>query len=83
VIAGTNDRAQRLFEGLSVAMRVHRARLKLTQEEAARRAGLNARHWSEIERGKKRPGLDSALGIAEALDRPLPALLQEAIDLAP
>jgi transcriptional regulator with XRE-family HTH domain len=78
-----SDDVERLFAGLRVVMRGRRARLELTQHQAARRAGLSDNHWSTLETGKERPRVASLLGIAKALDTTLPSLLEEALASAP
>jgi len=40
---------------------------KITQEEAAEKAQLNAKYLGEIERGEKRPSFDAILALAKAL----------------
>lgn len=41
---------------------------KITQEDAAERARLNAKYLGEIERGEKRPSFDAILSLARALE---------------
>lgn len=40
---------------------------RITQEDAAERAHLNAKYLGEIERGEKRPSFDAILALAKAL----------------
>ncbi len=49
---------------------------KITQEDAAERAQLNAKYLGEIERGEKRPSFDAILVLAKALHAPPTALSQ-------
>jgi len=72
-----------LSAGLGLAMRVRRARLGLSQRNAAERAGLSVKHWGAIERGEKHPGVETTALVASALETSLPDLLRDAIDLAP
>ena len=40
---------------------------KITQEDAAERAQLNAKYLGEIERGEKRPSFEAIMALAKAL----------------
>jgi transcriptional regulator with XRE-family HTH domain len=53
------------------AMKMLRARKELSQEAAARRAGLNLNMWSAIERGEQNATLRTLLLIARGLDAAL------------
>jgi len=48
-------------------LRKHRQALRLTLEEVARRAGLSKGFLSQVENGKARLGLDTAVRLAKAL----------------
>jgi transcriptional regulator with XRE-family HTH domain len=49
---------------------------KITQEDAAERAQLNAKYLGEIERGEKRPSFEAILALAKALDASPAAFFQ-------
>jgi transcriptional regulator with XRE-family HTH domain len=55
-------------------VRAIRRAAKITQEDAAERAQLNAKYLGEIERGEKRPSFDAIVALAKAL-HVSPALL--------
>jgi transcriptional regulator with XRE-family HTH domain len=62
-------------------MRKRRAKLRLTQEEAAERAGISRQTWNGIEKGRRGVGAVNAERIAKVLggkptdylSRPIPA----------
>lgn len=58
---------------------VRRARLAggLTQEDLAERANLAVNYISDLEAGKRNPGLDVVTRVARALDRPIEILCNE------
>lgn len=57
-------------------IKAERERRKLTQAEAAERAGMPRPHWSRIESGERSdPNLSTAERVADALNCPLPKLL--------
>lgn len=49
-------------------MRQRRVQLGLTQEEAARRAGIARTSWANIETSARNPRLSVAIGIKRALE---------------
>ena len=51
-----------------------RHRLRITQEEAAHRAGLHDTYVSGIERGVRNPSLKNIRAIADALEVPVSEL---------
>ncbi len=53
---------------LADKVRSLRAGLDLTQEEAAERASLEAKHWQLVEAGGTNPTLATLLSIAKALE---------------
>lgn len=57
--------------------KIIRRQRNLTQEQLAERAGFSAVHISEIERGKKRVLLDTAIKIASALEVPITVFTKE------
>lgn len=61
-VVGRNIRRLRLERGLS-------------QEEVAHRVGIVSSYFGEIERGRRNPTLRVLGGIADALNVPLPRLL--------
>lgn len=58
-------------------MRAYRIQRGLTQEDAARLSGLRLLTWVRTEQGTTRPGLDTLLAIAYALDVGLDALVDD------
>lgn len=62
---------------LGANMRVYRTGLGLTQEEAARQAGLKLNTWVRTELGTTRPTLDTLLAVAAALGVGLDDLVGE------
>ena len=52
-------------------VRTLRHRLRITQEEAAHRAGLHVTYVSGIERGVRNPSLKNIKAMAEALEVPV------------
>jgi transcriptional regulator with XRE-family HTH domain len=54
---------------------LRRAELKLSQAEAAERAGMKQSQWSKAESGYAVPDIDTLIRIAEALDATLDYLL--------
>jgi putative transcriptional regulator len=56
------------MERLTTTMRVHRARLDLTQAELATRAGITRKSINAIEAGQMVPSTVLALKLARALD---------------
>jgi transcriptional regulator with XRE-family HTH domain len=63
-------------------IRAKRARLRITQREAAARAGVAASVWSVIESGQRRLTLDDAWRVCESLDMDIRDLLHGAPDAA-
>ena len=59
------DTANRSF---GRALRRARRERDLSQDALARKAGVGAKHLSELERGNKAPRLTTFLGLAAALD---------------
>ena len=57
-------------------MRELRLERGLTQEEAANRAGLDAKHFQELEAGKINITVASLLGIAKALEATVAELFE-------
>jgi len=62
---------------LAKAVRMHRSRLGITQEELAWRAGLHRTYLAGIEAGSRNPSLRSISRLASALDVPLSTLFAE------
>lgn len=61
---------------LGVRVRALREEHGLTQESAAERAHLDAKHWQEIEAGRVNVTLASLVGIGKALSVPLAKLFE-------
>lgn len=57
---------------VALAIRRRREDLELTQETAARLAGLSVATWANIERGSTRPTAATIRGVAAALRWPAP-----------
>ena len=55
---------------LSERMALLRSEAGLSQRAAARKCGMDQKHWSLIENRQRNPGLDSLLRIQFALDLP-------------
>jgi len=56
-----------IYRSMGNRIRVERKRLKLTQEELAEKANISANFLGHIERGTKRPTLDTLKKIADVL----------------
>lgn len=56
-----------LSEGVSTAIRKHRVRLGISQEEFSKRCGLHRTYISDIERGARNMSLRNIQRLAEAL----------------
>lgn len=65
---------------LASAVRRHRSRLGITQEELAWRAGLHRTYLAGIESGARNPSLQSITRLARALNLSLSALFAEHAD---
>ena len=61
---GVMDNQPKLF---GKRVRALRRAAKITQEDAAERARLNAKYLGELERGEKRPSFEAILALAKAL----------------
>lgn len=65
-------------------IRLRRKLLRLSQEEAAARAGVDLSYWSQLENNKvDNPGLRTIQRIAQALDTSMSYLLGETDDPSP
>lgn len=56
------------------AIRLHRDKLGISQEELAARAGLHRTYISDVERGARNVSLESINRLADALEVPLSVL---------
>lgn len=65
---------------LGVRLRFHRRRLRLTQADLSRRAGVNQGFLSEIERGRRNPSGATVHALAVALDLPEAVLIGDGAD---
>jgi DNA-binding XRE family transcriptional regulator len=74
--ARSAPRATAASTRLGDRIQVLRRKLKLTQEEMADRAHLDAKHLQTIEHGKTNPTLATLVAIADALDVTLSVLLR-------
>ena len=57
-------------------MRTLRAKLKLTQEQAAEIAKLDEKHWQDIEGARTNPTVATLVGISKALKVSLSQLFE-------
>ncbi|MEY2487737.1 MAG: hypothetical protein QOH39_3385 [Verrucomicrobiota bacterium] len=62
---------------LGAAIRERRSSLQISQEQLALRAGLNRTYVSDVERGVRNPSIKTIEKIAQALDVPVVALLEQ------
>lgn len=65
---GAKQRIERTLARFGQDVRRRRAKLNLTQQEAAKRAGISQSHWSKIERGLHDLSIGQALRIQFALN---------------
>jgi len=63
-----------IYRSIGNRIRVERRKLKLTQEELAEKANISANFLGHIERGTKRPTLDTLKKIADVLQIPMAEL---------
>jgi transcriptional regulator with XRE-family HTH domain len=68
-----------MARAFGTALREHRARLKISQEEFAYRAGLDRTFTSLLERGLRAPTPTVFFTIAEGLDVPPAELLRDTL----
>lgn len=57
-------------------LRAARKRLKMTQDDVARRSGVHATEVSRIERGKRDPQVSTLVKLAKAVEVPPGELLE-------
>lgn len=67
-----------LHSKLGHAVRVQRARLSVSQEEAGKRAGMHRNYVGAIERGEINPTYETLSRLANGLSMPLHLLIEEA-----
>jgi transcriptional regulator with XRE-family HTH domain len=65
---------ENIYRTVGKRVREERRRLKLTQEELAEKADISANFLGHIERGTKKPTLNTLKKIADALQIPMEAL---------
>jgi len=70
------DFAMRIVEGEST-VKVHREWRGMRQVELARKAGLTQGALSDIERGRRSPGMKAAKALAKALDVPIANIVMD------
>jgi transcriptional regulator with XRE-family HTH domain len=63
---------------LGYAVHLQRARLRISQDQTAKRAGMHRNYVGAIERGEINPTYETLLRLAEGLGVPLHKLVQEA-----
>jgi len=66
---------------LGYAVHLRRARLRISQGEAASRAGMHRNYVGAIERGEINPTYETLLRLADGLDVPLHELVEQAATL--
>jgi transcriptional regulator with XRE-family HTH domain len=66
-------------KAFGLAVRKHRYKLGLSQEEFAEKAGIHRTYVSDIELGKVSVGIDIAQRISVSLSLPLNTLIKEAL----
>lgn len=66
------------LDRLGDAIRVRRAHLRLSQEQAGRRAGMHRNYFGALERGEVNPTYGTLLRLAAGLHMPLEKLIAEA-----
>ena len=74
----TTEQHRAFREAFGASLLAARTRLRLSQQEVARRAGLTQASLSNYEKGRRDPSLLGALALAAALRVPLGRLLKEA-----
>jgi len=62
---------------LGAAIRRERVALRISQEELARRSGLQRTYISDLERGTRNPSVGSIQRIAQALEVPVAKLFEQ------
>lgn len=63
---------------LGYAVHLQRARLRISQDQMAQRAGMHRNYVGAIERGEINPTYDTLLRLARGLDIPLHELVEQA-----
>jgi transcriptional regulator with XRE-family HTH domain len=63
---------------LGYAVHLQRARLRISQGEAAKRSGMHRNYIGAIERGEINPTYDTLLRLSRGLDLPLHELVEQA-----
>jgi transcriptional regulator with XRE-family HTH domain len=66
------------LDRLGAAVRLRRLQLRLSQEQAGRRAGMHRNYFGAIERGEVNPTYGTMLRLAAGLRMPLEKLIAEA-----
>jgi transcriptional regulator with XRE-family HTH domain len=72
------DPAAAEIERLGRAIRLRREMLRITQETAARRAGMHRSFFGTLERGETNPTYETLLRVASALRTSMAALIASA-----
>lgn len=62
-------------QAIGIKIRHLREAMKLTQEQLADRVEISLKHMGHIERGIANPTLKTLIALADALDSPLPVLI--------
>lgn len=75
--ARNSRRVVAALKALGRRVRALRARVGLTQQEAAEKAGLSVQHWSDLECGRSNPTVATLIGMARALGVELNAFFDE------
>jgi len=69
------------LDRLGYAVHLQRARLRISQVEAAKRAGMHRNYVGAIERGEINPTYETLLRLADGLDLPLHVLVKQATSI--
>ncbi len=68
----------KIQQALGQAIRKHRERLNLTQEELAEKADTHRTYLADIERGARNPSIETVRRLAKALEIPISEIFQTA-----
>lgn len=74
----TRSRDPTALTQLGYVVHLQRARLRISQDEIAKRAGMHRNYVGAIERGEINPTYDTLLRLARGLDVPLHELVEQA-----
>lgn len=69
-----------VFEKIGNRIRQYRKRANLTQEKLSERIGITPKHLSKLEAGRHNPHFDTIILLAQELDVPIDAFLEDIED---